>query len=112
MSVWQSPARTWNIRTGDCKDYATLKYAVLRAAGVPEEDLAVVSGDLNVGLMNTSPQHAFTLVRLDGSWLVMDSKFDRMILPKDYLNFAPRKLFSGASGWLMSRVMILSEMKT
>lgn len=109
INVWQSPTRTWLLRTGDCKDYATLKYASLRLANVAESDMMVVCGDLNVGLKVKPDQHAFLLAMVDGKWRVLDSKFDQLILPEDYLNFVPIKAFSGEHGWLFSKSFIMSE---
>ena len=41
---WQTPAETLAKRTGDCKDYAVLKRAILLAKGLPEDELFLVIG--------------------------------------------------------------------
>jgi predicted transglutaminase-like cysteine proteinase len=68
--VWSSPLETLTTRKGDCEDYAILKVAVLRAAGVAADDLrlAVVRDPAS------NEGHAVAAVRLDGRWLVLDNR--------------------------------------
>jgi predicted transglutaminase-like cysteine proteinase len=55
-------------RGGDCEDYATSKYQLLRALDVPAEDLRVVV----VFDRQTREHHAVLAVRMDdgGAWLL------------------------------------------
>lgn len=109
VSNWQLPSCTLEKASGDCKDYAILKYSLLRNSGIPESDMMIVCGDLTIGLMKKDPQHAFLAAKIDGAWKVLDSKFDQLIAPKDYLNFIPIKGFSGNNGVLFSRQFTIAE---
>ncbi|HVX98863.1 MAG TPA: transglutaminase-like cysteine peptidase [Pseudorhodoplanes sp.] len=68
--VWSSPIETLVTRKGDCEDYAILKIAVLRAAGVSPDDLrlAVVRDPVS------NEGHAVAAARLDGRWLLLDNR--------------------------------------
>jgi hypothetical protein len=55
---WQTPAETLSRRAGDCEDYAILLCSLLRAYGVPAEDIYVAAGfDAN------DSGHAFVVER-------------------------------------------------
>lgn len=74
---WSAPLETFASGRGDCEDYAIAKYVALLAAGVAEDDLRlVIVRDLAVG-----EDHAVVVVRLDGSWIVLDNR--RLILVED-----------------------------
>jgi hypothetical protein len=102
---WQTPQETWTRKTGDCEDYAILKYAVLLASGVAEADLLLVVGRIAAA----SPQvHAILLLRGPGGWVVLDNRFDHLIPPGEYINFTPVKGFSGGRAWLFARPFSLA----
>jgi len=44
IMVWESPARTWSSRVGDCADIALLKFALLRIGGMPSSRIRFVYG--------------------------------------------------------------------
>ncbi len=46
VDVWQTPAVTLAQLTGDCEDFAILKYALLAASGVSEPCLRIVVGQI------------------------------------------------------------------
>lgn len=73
--VWSSPLETLTTRKGDCEDYAILKIAVLRAAGMGADDLRLVV----VRDPATNEGHAIAAARLDGRWLLLDNRRMTMI---------------------------------
>lgn len=68
---WSAPLATLAQRQGDCEDFAILKYAVLRAAGLPEADLKVVV----VHDRWTGDVHAVLAVREGDRWHVLDNRW-------------------------------------
>lgn len=70
VDVWSSPFETLAVRKGDCEDYAILKIAVLRAAGMDADDLRLVV----VRDAATNEGHAIAAARLDGRWLLLDNR--------------------------------------
>lgn len=83
---WQTPAETLARLTGDCKDYAVLKRAILLAKGFAEDELFLVVGQDMV--MNE--QHA-VMWTADG---VMDNFKDALLSPDDLLTvFLPEYAF-------------------
>jgi len=90
---WQSPAETLKLRSGDCKDYATLKYATLLAWGESEDNLAIVIGEIRH--MPENEPHAFCCWKSAGQWKVLDNNFPQLIKPEDYINWTPLEYRSG-----------------
>ncbi len=83
---WAAPVQTVLSKAGDCKDYATLQYAILRHLGVPENRLMVTlvsaSGsskqpDHVVLLLNVAPKGAAQnfIVLNDGGAVVEASRY-------------------------------------
>ncbi|MGE3147664.1 MAG: transglutaminase-like cysteine peptidase [Pseudorhodoplanes sp.] len=68
--VWTSPLKTLSTGLGDCEDYAILKFAILRAAGIAEDDLRLVI----VHELHAPADHAILSVRLNGRWLILDNR--------------------------------------
>ena len=68
--LWTAPLATLASGRGDCEDYAIAKYAVLRAAGVPDTDLRL----LLVRDRAVRQDHAVLAVRDNGRWLVLDNR--------------------------------------
>ena len=67
---WSDPFETLLSNRGDCEDYAILKYAALLEAGIPRDDVKIVI------LRNFFPNedHAAVATRVDGQWLILDSR--------------------------------------
>ncbi|HEX5472924.1 MAG TPA: transglutaminase-like cysteine peptidase [Lacipirellulaceae bacterium] len=68
--VWASPLQTLRSGAGDCEDYATVKYAVLRELGFSTNDLRLVilqDSKLQV-------EHAVVAVRYEGKWSILDNR--------------------------------------
>jgi predicted transglutaminase-like cysteine proteinase len=67
---WSSPLVTFATGKGDCEDYAIAKYAALSEAGFPREDLRLIL----VHDRAVRQDHAVLAARLDGHWLVLESR--------------------------------------
>jgi predicted transglutaminase-like cysteine proteinase len=68
---WSAPLVTLTTGRGDCEDYAIAKYVALSEAGVAENDLRlVIVRDFAAG-----EDHAVVTARLDGKWIVLDSRW-------------------------------------
>jgi predicted transglutaminase-like cysteine proteinase len=90
---WSAPLTTLASGRGDCEDYAIVKYAALREAGVADEDLRLVI----VRDQRTRGDHAVLTVRQDGRWLVLDNRHFNLVDASDVPNLVP--LFAlGADG--------------
>lgn len=68
--LWASPLTTFASGAGDCEDYAIAKYVALRELGFAEHDLRLVI----VRDRAANEDHAVTVVRHDGRWLILDNK--------------------------------------
>ena len=68
--LWTSAADTLRRGRGDCEDYAIAKYVALSESGFPRDDLRLVlARDRAV-----RQDHAVLAARLDGHWLILDSR--------------------------------------
>lgn len=82
---WTAPLATLAAGQGDCEDYAIAKYALLRDAGVAENDLRL----LLVKDRAVRQDHAVLAVRLDARWLVLDNRRDTPLETADLRHFQP-----------------------
>jgi hypothetical protein len=65
---WQLPTETLKLSTGDCEDYAILLCTLLRAYGVPSDQVYVA-----LGCSNSGSCHAYLVERYyKGIWRVID----------------------------------------
>ncbi len=65
---WQLPAETIQLGTGDCEDYAILLCALLRAYGVPADEVYVA-----VGKSVTNEEHAWVVEKYyKGVWRIIN----------------------------------------
>lgn len=82
---WMAPSETLARGRGDCEDYAIAKRAMLRAAGVADNDLyLVVLKDLT-----RRADHAVLVVRATGRFLVLDNGTDRIVDSADVRDYRP-----------------------
>lgn len=89
QDIWQTPLETLMIKRGDCEDYAILKYRLLMDF-YPEENLRLIIGNISSVVMKSGfVPHAWLAVYSDDHWNVLDSKFNQIIKPKDYINWVP-----------------------
>ncbi|MCV9964207.1 transglutaminase-like cysteine peptidase [Pararhizobium sp. BT-229] len=69
MDYWATPEEIIGRGRGDCEDYAILKMAALKVAGVP-------MGDMSVVVLRDAPRnvhHAVLAVRTRGGYAILDS---------------------------------------
>ena len=82
---WASPLQTLGSGTGDCEDYAILKYVALRAVGVDAANLrlVIVQDD------KRRTQHAVVAVRYEQHWLILDNLTMAIVTAEDARNYRP-----------------------
>lgn len=90
---WETPFEFF-AKSGQCQDYATAKYMLLRAAGVPGEMLRiVVAWD-----RETRQNHAVLVAYLNNEALLMDNQVARVTLVQQAKRYRPLYALS-ESGW-------------
>ncbi|WP_076860666.1 transglutaminase-like cysteine peptidase [Bradyrhizobium mercantei] len=82
---WTAPLATFATGKGDCEDYAIAKYIALSEAGFAREDLRLVLGRDRA----IRQDHAVLAARLDGHWLILDSRRSDLIDDGELDNFTP-----------------------
>ena len=82
---WSDPLETLHSNSGDCEDYAIVKYAALLAAGVSKDAVKIVV------LRNRLPNedHAVVAVRVDHQWLVLDNRTLTLVRDMDVRRAIP-----------------------
>lgn len=72
---WSPPLETFTTGKGDCEDYAIAKYVALIEAGFAAEDVKLMI------VRNTAANedHAVTAARLDGTWIILDNRWLRLV---------------------------------
>ncbi|HEV7257127.1 MAG TPA: transglutaminase-like cysteine peptidase [Bosea sp. (in: a-proteobacteria)] len=84
VDVWSSPLKVIG-GFGDCEDYAIAKYALLRRLGVSADDIRI----LLVWDQRALEDHAVLAVRRNGSWLMLDNRYDEIAEDTDATHFRP-----------------------
>ncbi|MEH2568958.1 transglutaminase-like cysteine peptidase [Bradyrhizobium sp. AZCC 2289] len=82
---WSAPLATFATGKGDCEDYAIAKYVALSEAGFPRDDLQLVL----VRDRAVRQDHAVLAARLDGHWLILDSRRAELMDDSDATSFTP-----------------------
>ena len=82
---WSAPLATFATGKGDCEDYAIAKYVALTEAGFPRDDLQLVL----VRDSAVRQDHALLAARLDGHWLILDSRRSDLMDDSDASSFMP-----------------------
>jgi predicted transglutaminase-like cysteine proteinase len=75
VDLWSAPIATLKDGAGDCEDYAIAKYLALQQAGISTSDIKV----LLVRDTASAQDHAITVVRLDGRWVVLDNRWSEIV---------------------------------
>jgi predicted transglutaminase-like cysteine proteinase len=83
---WSEPLETLHSNSGDCEDYAIVKYAALLAAGLPKDAVKVVV------LRNRQPNedHAVVAVLVDHQWLILDNRTLTLVRDTDVMRAIPQ----------------------
>jgi predicted transglutaminase-like cysteine proteinase len=82
---WSTPLATFATGKGDCEDYAIAKYVALIEAGFPRDDLRLVLGRDRA----IRQDHAVLAARLDGHWLILDSRRSDLLDDSEVTNLTP-----------------------
>jgi predicted transglutaminase-like cysteine proteinase len=82
---WSAPLATFATGKGDCEDYVIAKYVALSEAGFPRDDLRVVL----VRDRAVRQDHAVLTARLDGRWLILDSRRSDLMNDSEVTNLTP-----------------------
>ena len=82
---WSAPLATFATGKGDCEDYAIAKYVALSEAGFPRDDLQLVL----VRDRAVRQDHAVLAARLDGHWLILDSRRSELMNDSEATSFTP-----------------------
>lgn len=92
---WLPASETLARGRGDCEDFALAKRAMLRAAGVADQDLyLVVLKDVS-----RRADHAVLVVRAAGRFLVLDNGTDRIVDSSDVQDYKPMLTFTASSSY-------------
>jgi predicted transglutaminase-like cysteine proteinase len=75
VDLWSAPIATLKDGAGDCEDYAIAKYLALQQSGISASDIKV----LLVRDTISAQDHAVTVVRLDGRWMVLDNRWSEIV---------------------------------
>ncbi len=75
---WSAPLETFSTLKGDCEDYAIAKYVALTEAGIAAEDVKLII----VHNTAANEDHAVTAVRLDGTWIILDNRWLKLVEDK------------------------------
>jgi predicted transglutaminase-like cysteine proteinase len=85
LDVWTAPLAALGTRRGDCEDYVIAKFALLREAGIPDDDLRV----LLVRDRAVRDDHAVLAVRHAGVWQILDNRRSALATSAELPHFTP-----------------------
>jgi predicted transglutaminase-like cysteine proteinase len=82
---WSEPLETLHSSSGDCEDYAIVKYAALLAAGLPKDAVKIVV------LRNRlqKEDHAVVAIQVDHQWLILDNRTLTLVRDTDVMRATP-----------------------
>lgn len=93
---WATAAETLVAGSGDCEDYAILKYQMLAALGFERENMYLT---LARDLVRNA-DHAVLIVRLDGRHYMLDNATDALLPADQSYDYRPTMSFNTQSGWI------------
>ena len=91
---WATPLEFMQ-HSGDCEDYAILKYTSLRELGVPAEDLRITVVQDTV----RNIAHAVLAVRVEGEMMILDSLFTAVLEEDKLLQYKPYYAVNENTRW-------------
>ena len=94
-NYWETPFEFLR-KSGQCQDYAVAKYLLLRAAGMPADQLRiVVLRDETLGL-----DHAVTVAYVDGEALLLDNQIRNVVPAAGVHHYRPYYSINEQGWWL------------
>jgi predicted transglutaminase-like cysteine proteinase len=93
---WATPEEMFEKMGGDCEDFALFKYFLLRAAGVPAEDLRMTL------VASDDQAHMVSLVMVDGAPVVMDCVVLRAAPPAELRQYQAVYSLSETGAWFLA----------
>ncbi len=97
---WATAEETLDLRRGDCEDLAILKYQMLLAMGVNQQDMYLtLARDLA-----RNADHAVLVVRLGNRFFMLDNSTDAILPANLSYDYRPTLSFNSESAWLHGRV--------
>jgi predicted transglutaminase-like cysteine proteinase len=94
-NYWETPFEFLR-KSGQCQDYAVAKYLLLRAAGMPADQLRiVVLRDEALGL-----DHAVTVAYVDGEALLLDNQIRNVVPAAGVHHYRPYYSINEQGWWL------------
>jgi predicted transglutaminase-like cysteine proteinase len=91
---WEAPSE-FLVRSGDCEDYAIIKYFSLRELGFSDDEMRiVVILDRNVNLL-----HAVLVVRFGGIWYALDNRSRSALPATSFHGFLPYFSINARAYW-------------
>ena len=95
---WAAPSE-FLTRSGDCEDFAIMKYFSLRELGIPEDDMRlVVLMDTNLNLL-----HAVLVVRNEGVWYSLDNQTSSVVAADRMRHYVPYYSINANAYWVHTR---------
>ena len=95
VNYWETPFEFLR-KNGQCQDYATTKFLLLRAAGVPNDDMRlVIVHDIERGL-----DHAVLVVYVEGEAFVLDNLFTHVVRASSIHHYRPYYSINETGWWL------------
>ena len=75
IDIWQNPKETWELKTGDCEDFAIAKYYDLIDLGVDKEKLSLLWVIMNnpIYINRKKESHIVLLYEKDNNQWVLDN---------------------------------------
>jgi len=96
---WITPTELFRTGRGDCEDFALAKYWLLRAAGVPEEDMYIMV----VSDLIARADHAYLAVRVGNGFVLLDSRSDAVQSPNQVDDITPLITVGARGAYLHGR---------
>lgn len=94
---WAAPVE-FLTSSGDCEDYAILKFASLMALNIDNHDLRLVVGNITgIG------SHAFLSVKLNGEEFLLDNRTNVISAAATRLDFQPKHSMNFTHRWVHTR---------
>ncbi len=92
---WATPGEFF-ARSGDCEDYAIVKFISLRALGFDNDQLRIVG----VEDLNLQVGHSITLVELDGQVQLLDNQIKGVVRAETVHHYKPVYAVNEDAWWL------------